>query len=412
MIDILFIIKPIIDMLWKYQIFDILLLGLLALYLLPRIFHAKLSIASIFLVIFSIVLFKSFLVKVDSLTASIFLKIISTVLIFFAAQFNKNIDKTLNYLSISYVIPVFFYLFFLITGKGYIYWGSVKTFVGPYYYKTDLAIAVILSVIFLRKVLFFSNNKLLLFLTRLYIFVLAPIFILLANSRAMTVIYGIFFIILFIESAQYKPRKQYNKRRKLGYKLKRNILIFTSIIIVAGGYIIYTKEFQSSNSLSISLNKDKIFSLENTQGRSGIWTTITENFYKSDFQNIMFGHYINKEYELNTYSHQDAHNTYLKILVTTGFFGLTFYILFNLFIFRRIRFLYKRSSDSESSRFIINSILMVTTFFILSGLTQSNIIYTQSSWYAFYFMGLLYNSTILREKESIEIEKSSKKDIA
>ncbi|GAB1766400.1 O-antigen ligase family protein [Priestia megaterium] len=395
--DLLFLVKPVIDMLWKYKIFDIFLLLLLLVYIVPRFFYIKISVTSVLLITFMLFLFRSYIVKIDMQTTLVFLKILSAILMFFAAQFNRDIEKTLKYISLSYIVPIICYIIFAVTHKGFIYWGAVKTFVGPYYYKTDLAIAVIISIIFIRRYLFFSKIKYVMWFTRIYIFLLAPIFILLANSRMMTIIYGIFFVVLIVESYQYKVMKVNSIQGRLETKVKRNALVVLSLIIVTLGYTVYDTQFKSENALAISINEGQIFSLENTQGRSGIWETTIGNFLDGNPFSLLLGYYINKEFELNTYSGQDAHNTYLKLLVTTGFIGGSLYIFFNGFILRRIKFLYKKIGSSSMNYFTLNTILMITLFFIISGFTQSNIIYTQSSWYAFYFMGLLYNPNLFNK---------------
>lgn len=393
MINILFFLKPLFDMLWQFKVLDLILILLLLAFLLPRILYVKLSITYLLLITFSLFIFRSFLAQPDSSTVLVFVKILSAFLMFFAAQFNKNIDKTINLIEKSYIIPIVYVLTLFVLGKGFVYWGNALTFVGPYFYKTDLAIAIVLSVIFFRSVLYKKTNRLLKFCAFLYIFAIVPYLILEANSRMFLIILGIFYIIIITEYAKNQPKKI-----SKGFI---RILVFASVLSLVAGYSVYDKYLKPDNALEIDLSVSNIFSLSNTQGRSGIWTAEFEHFSQGHPFYLLFGYNINKDIEFNTYSANgfDAHNTYIKILVNFGIFGLLTYFIILFLIYRKILSMSKLSVNINKHH--LTTIQMIFVFFIISGFSQSNIAYTQSSWYAFYFMGLIYNSDLINLKNKI-----------
>ncbi|PKG23714.1 O-antigen ligase family protein [Niallia nealsonii] len=396
MINFLFFLKPIFDMLWQYKVLDLLLICLLFLFLLQRMHNIKLNITSFIMLTFSLFILRSFFAKVDYSTLSILLKIGSALLIFFAAQFNKTPNKTTKLIESSYIIPVITIILLALFGKGYVLWGNALTFVGPYFYKTDLAIAIVLSIIFFRNTLFHAQSKILKFLVGIYIFGLAPFLILEANSRMFLIILGIFYIMIIIELTKYT-------RRKLNKSLTR-ILIGLSVVGLISGYSIYDNYFKPDDALEIKLSTQDIFSLSNTQGRSGIWEAEITHFKEAEHPFfVLFGFYIDKDVEFNTYSANgfDAHNSYLKVLINFGVFGLCTYLLFLVLIYIRLSKLIKENvSDKEKYNHLM-TIQMVFIFFLISGLTQSNLVYTQSSWYAFYFMGLLFNPYLFNLKNKV-----------
>lgn len=390
MINFLFLIKPIIDILWEYQFLDLLLLLIIIIYFIPRFYKLKFGYESIFLSIFSLLLMRSYTADINYSSTIVLIKVFSAILIFYIAKFNSDIDQTFNYMKISYLVPIFVIIMYIVSGTGYQYWGNVLTFSGPYYYKTDLAIAVVFSVIFFRGTLFFTVSRLVKILVSAYIFLLAPYIIFLTNSRMLLIVYGIIILILIYEQFGYKKIKI--------PKVVTLFLVSISLLTLMLIFQDYNSLNENSNKLSISFD----FTEANTQGRSGIWESVISNFYSGSGYNILFGYYINSDIDFNTFLNNDAHNVYLKLLVNTGFVGLSFYLMFisyNLFIINKNL---KKYKSNKFVRYRLMTILLIFLTFIICGFTQSNIIFTQSSWYAFYLTGLLYNKNII---SSINVRK-------
>lgn len=386
MIDALFLLKPLADMLWQYKIFNLsLILGIGFVFILnfPKI---KFTFASSLFLLVYLLFIKSFLLDISQETIGVFLKLSSAFLLFYLAQFNKDPQKTLKILAFSFLFPVALTVIMAITGSGYVYWGTHLTFSGPYFYKTDMAISIVLSSIFFRYFLYYSNSQLIKMATIFYLFIVAPWLIYIANSRMLMVVYLFIFIFLLLELLSLNKVKISRGIKTAALAI---LLVFS---IVAFNF--YNAMASAEGLLSISLEGDAILSQENTQGRNGIWESILSHFFKGSPSEVLFGMHLNADTGLNAYLKNDAHNTFLKVLVTTGITGLLIYLISLMHISSKtLKFRLAAENNSEYA-FLSNTIIFVLALFILCGITQSNIIYTQSSWYAFYFMGLLFNPNV------------------
>lgn len=386
MIDLFLLVKPFADILWKFKVFNLLLIlgvGLIFILNFPKI---KFTLTSGLLLIVYLLFAKSFLLDINQESTGVFLKLTSAFLLFYLAQFNKNPQKTLKILAFSFLLPAILTLIMAVTGNGYVYWGSSLTFSGPYFYKTDMAISIVLSSIFFRYFLYYSNSQLVKLMTIFYLFIVAPWLIYIANSRMLMLVYLFVFVFLLLELLSLNQ-----------VKISRGIKTAALIILLSFAAIalnLYNSMASAEGYLSISFDSDTIWSQENTQGRQGIWESILSHFFDGSASEILFGMQLNADTGLNTYLKNDAHNTFLKVLVTTGISGLLSYLIFLTHIAVKSFKFSRAVGNNLNGMFLSNTIIFVLAFFILSGITQSNIIYTQSSWYAFYFMGLLFNPIV------------------
>jgi hypothetical protein len=350
------------------------------------LFQIKLIKVNLALLLLSFLMFRSLLAQMDELTFAIFLKVISAILLFFMAQFAARVSQTINLIALSYIVPALYVIFLAAIGQGYQYWGAVHTFVGPYYYKTDLAIMVILSIIFFRRFLFFGSSVFIKRIAAVYILLIAPKLILMANSRMTLIVYAVILIGLVVEFFRYHDVKFSS--------FKRNLIIFYSLIVFFGGYLFYVNRYISEDALVIDMNSEQIFSASNTQGRSEIWGSITDRFFEGKLLNILFGYSMMKDHEFDVVLHADSHNAWLKVMISCGLAGLFLYMLMLGLVVHKLRLLLRQYRDRRNDYFVLMTIALLLSFYLLSGISQSNLIFTQSSWYAFYFMGLLFNKRL------------------
>jgi len=330
-------------------------------------------------------------------TFGLYLKLISTILIFFAAHTVTNYEKLLKILAISYILPLIINVGLGLSGNGYTYWGNVYTFVGTYYYKTDLAIAAFLGAVFLRKYIVFSKNKTQLLVSIALIFGVTPYLIIMSNSRMFLILYAFLAIVIISEYFKLNSFKTENRKRR--YKLSKGVVLLITIVAiltVSSSYLFYNNASASSGVLTISFEPDEIFSEQNTQGRSVIWDSAISAISNSSPTQLMFGHYLNSDFDLIRDNRQarDAHNNFLKLTLNIGIIGCTIFLLFTFTIIRLMRMAKKQVKIKPELNFLVNTILLLFCFFYIAGMTQSNIVYTQSSWYAFFFFGLLSNKYI------------------
>lgn len=400
LINILFLSKPIFDMFYKYPILDAVLVLFLIYYLITNSKKVKLTKANILLLLLFFLLTRSLLMQFNLGTFTTYIKIASALMMFIAAQLNEYPHKTLRIIALSYLIPLSVNSLLGLTGNGYIYWGDILTFSGTYYYKTDLAIAIVLGVIFFRYYLFNSDSRNLKKIAFLFIFLIAPYLIIKANSRMFIIVYGI--TLIFI-CGEYLKNKRFNNLTKSQKKYKfslgvRTLIVASVVVLVSSILLVYNNTTASQNALNIDF--ENIFSEKNTQGRSEIWPAAIKGFSESPFLNKLFGSYLNADYDIISKFYndaKDAHNNLIKITLNFGIIGLMLFIVFMFRVIYLLNASYKRHKNETDIIFILNTILLLFIFFNLPGMTQSNIIYTQSSWYAFYFFGLLSNPTLFKE---------------
>lgn len=390
MINVLFFLKAFFDMLWEYKALLVVLFLLLSVYVMPRVFFLKINFVNALLVLLSILFLRSFIVDINMDSAIDFMKIFSAFLCFFAAQWNNKPSKTVDIISFSFIFPVIYILFLLVTGQGYQYWGFAKTFIGPYFFKTDLALVIMITLVFFRKYLFFSHRKSFRVLTFIYILIVAPLIIYLTNARITLIVYAVYLALLFMEYYRYKFKVPMAKI----IKILGVIIIFVSVIAIN---TYYSEKNDNASYLTLSFNPADAFSKENTQGRSIIWELILDKYSEGHLFYKTFGYSIEKDVEFNTYLHNHSHNNFLKVLISTGFIGFLAYSLFWILIFLKLYKLFK-GKFTQDEYYYLYTILMLVVIFNIMGMTNTNLIYTQSTWYTFYLMGLLFNKNLLNSK--------------
>jgi hypothetical protein len=81
-------------------------------------------------------------------------------------------------------------------------------------------------------------------------------------------------------------------------------------------------------------------------------------------------------------------------MISCGLAGLFLYMLMLGLVVHKLRLLLRQYRDRRNDYFVLMTIALLLSFYLLSGISQSNLIFTQSSWYAFYFMGLLFNKRL------------------
>jgi hypothetical protein len=400
LINLLFYLKPWADMFYQYAFLDLILALILLVYLFPNLFQIKMTLSNLFLFALLALLIRAYLLQVDTQTSIDFFKIASAILIYFAAQFNKDIVRTIKIIGISYIVPMIYSIVLLLTNNGYQLWGNVLTFVGPYYYKTDLALAVILSLVFFRRSLFRAESKIIKIAGFGFIFLLAPYMIIEANSRLFLIIYGIILIYILLERT---------KNNKSKINITKPVLFLFGFILLSVAVISYYFYSLNGSGIQISFDPDNFFSESNTQGRSVIWNNILMGFFDGHIFNQVFGYYFGADFDFSQLLQKDSHNTFLKIAILTGYVGL---LCICAFLIRKIYFLFFKSRKynwSEEERINLNTIKLLLLIFLFGAMTQSNIMFTQTTWYVFYFLGLLNNDYFFKEVKEVYCKKEFKR---
>ncbi len=366
-------LKPILDMMWKIKILDIIFILFIMIYYFKLYYKKKIKIDTLDLLIvfLALLIFRSLLKGINSESIIIFLKMYLNLLFYFIGKKIINYKKLEIKFLKAFEIVIFVNLLFLVTQKGFIYWGNVNTFKGPYYYKTDCAIALSEAFIFLRFYLIskVGKNRIKGFVS---LFLFIPLTLFLANSRAFLAIYLlVIFIFIFCE--------YYSK-----LSLKKVFFITSNIVISFFIFIIFKFEFIKINFKKyLTIDFSNFFSEKNLQGRNIIWEGIYNKFTQSNLFDRLFGVNLYGD-KLQTAFFKNgvhSHSIYLKLLFSTGYIGLSIYIMIQIIILIEVR-----KIDDKQLKYTVIYLFLI---YNISGIVQHHIAFTQLSFFYFLYLGIL-----------------------
>jgi len=398
MIEIIFFLKPLVDVLYQVKALDVLLVVLLFYQSVKYKFVVKKQFINLFIVLLLVLSILSLLRNPSSPAIKVFMKFSTGVIIFLIAQYQKDIKKLFSYGTYFFIPLVILFVLMRLAGRGFQQWGKVMTFTGPYYFKADLAVAVFTAGVFFRKYLFFEYSFWVKALTSLYLFLLMPYFIYISNSRIFIGIYIFFFCYIFFEL--------------ITYKIKVNIpLIFIGGIVLAISVfnllpkVFESELFEKSDMLNMDFSLEGLMSNENTQGRNMIWMSILYQFSLGESSQKFLGFNWMKEYEFVSFllkKGTNAHNSFITLMVSIGYLGLGLFVFVLIYSLTRYLVLLNRFKKKKEITFYIHSSGLFIFLIIIGSLTISSIIYTQWNWYVFYFMGFLFSDQIKQELKKIK----------
>jgi O-antigen ligase len=315
----------------------------------------------------------------------IYFKLIGSLSIPIIGFYIFSINKTLKILTVTSYLIIFVNLLFSFIGIGYKLWGNVNTFSGIYFFKTDLALSSLICLVFILA----SDVKYIIFK---FIFVIAIAYLVfLSNSRAY---YIIFLVIIFL----------YYFQNIFFTNPVRSLLISIPILLISA-YTLFTviSLFSTSNILLVSFSKTDFFSEYNTQGRSVIWQILLSKFFEYSFIEKFYGLGLDADINLmkrfgKSEEVYNSHNTFLYLIISTGFLGLVTFIFLITLFFRKLII---------NSKFFLNSnthskllFLSFSHFFIffISSLSNATIIFQQETWFFFFFLGIMYNNIYFKHR--------------
>lgn len=360
----LFFLKPIVDMLYEYQVLDVILILIGMFFLFQKPWPKMYQVDYVVITLMGLFLF-SFLKNIDGYVQLI--KIESGFLLFFLGRlYYKRCNKYISKISDSFLIVLLVCLLTYVTGMGFKQWGTRNTFCGPYFFKTDLAAAMAQSLVLYSFCIGDRKMNYLTFLPFLCLF-----FIMISNARMY---YFISVFIIFLYISYYLERKYHIVIVKLNANMFMMAFMILIIVLLLLNYLgsILGDQYLLFQFTGV----DDIYSDSNTQGRNNIWADIYSKFTNSSFFYRLTG--VDLCTDISDLGH-NSHNMYLKVLYSTGYLGCFFffyflYLLFNTFYRLRDRRWF----------FICLSFL---TIYILSGVSYSSIESTQLTWLPMFFAG-------------------------
>ncbi len=384
-------------MLWQVKAVSVLVNIILIVFIISSIPKGKLRLGKrsksiVFLVLMMMILvFVSFLRKADISSFSVFFKITGSLLIFYyGLLYRSDIFLVLNRLSRISVWGMLLFLVLSFFAFSYQYWGDSFTFKGLYYFKTDMALAIVVFISFMLL-----NEKLSIFL-KILLFLIGLYLIFLTNARVHILTGILVFVIYFF-------------RRQLFVNLSRKLIVamplflgVTLLSLIAYNQLVDSRE---GNNLKVELTSDDFFSESNSQGRSVIWATLLMDYAESNVAEKLLGKNLTEDYVIvNRWTGRDygAHSTFFYLLIATGLVGVLLFVGIMVMFFRCIIFLTKLQEINGDQLLAKEKILFVTfshlLIFLISSLTNTSIVFQQQTWFFMFFAGYCYN---IRLKELI-----------
>ncbi|WP_192579140.1 O-antigen ligase family protein [Dyadobacter aurulentus] len=335
---------------------------------------------------FSLILLLSFYRNPTSETGIILFKIIlSFVIFYYGAIYDKNPSKlifTIAKVSCAFIV---FNMILSFTPYAYQRWGTITTFSGLYYFKTDMALAL---VVFLAFVL--ASDQMNIWLKIMSI-VFAAYLVYLTNARI-----HILTIFIVIGCWLYGERLFINIKRKILYLVPIGIVGFISLVIILNS-------IGDDNILKIEISTGNVYNDANLQGRNQIWNVLISKYQAATTYDQLFGMGLNADAtltvgNLETNASHNAHNGYIFLLIATGFVGLSSFFVI-LWLFAKRFFLitdnYSTIIKERTTRIVVHPVLYLffvnTLIFLVASLTNSAIMFQQQTWFFLFFAGYLFN---------------------
>lgn len=268
---------------------------------------------------------------------------------------------------------------------GYQYWGSVATFSGGYFFKTDMAISALILLAIVSSTL---TSRLAAVIAAFF----ATYIVFKTNARIalpLTIAIPAFAILV-----------------RAGYiqRLNAKALGYFCLIAGIGISLFMLIDFRALGLLAFDFSDP--FSAANTQGRTVIWAALLEAYLQADPLRKLIGLGLGADAAATSmYSASAqlegvrAHNSYLYLLICTGILGSALFASLLISIFRRVPALILHG-DRQS---MIAGILFATLIliFLWTSLTTEIIIRAQLMALVFYLAGIVVQRNLTLKKMAI-----------
>lgn len=278
-------------------------------------------------------------------------KIVSPFVFFILVAFVA--DRWIVYaLAVGAVLTICVNAVLLPFDYGWAQWGSVRTFKGYYFFKTDLAYALCFSTLIYALYVRNTITPALVLLVSI-----AAVQIVLANSRLNYLTFLITVIFIAFKS---------------GISLRSSVRLGLIFMMLA---LIIMLVYDPTKMLGFDTSNEDAF----TQGRSVIWTSLLVGMANFSPLEWLFGLGLSGDSKLvveNSLAGQvghDAHNEILHLLTTQGIFGLVFYAVLWIKMFRM-----SHTPDMPKWAHGVGAVALV--LFILQGLTAVTSSYATKTW--------------------------------
>ncbi len=253
---------------------------------------------------------------------------------------------------------------------------------GFYYYKTDLAFAIILAAVFIYC---YGANKFLKYFT---IFPVCGYMIFYSGARMEMIV--LFFVYCGMIAHIFLKKR--NLKGLLDIK-RKNILSGIIFALFFGVLIIINILPYDTVEVGFTKNGEITLLSKIMHARHVIWWNILGYMKKQSVIVKCFGVDLGSEL-LHSGCMDRAHSMYIKTLYSVGYIGCLGLVLVMNAIFRKAG-----SVQHRSNAYIT---IVVWFVFMMCGLTIESLEFTQMSWFPFLFGGALLSCDDINEEKSAE----------
>ena len=375
-------LKQIVDMFYQYQILDYGMVLLCLFLLCMQIWKDKIYknlkeffCPEDFLVLALMLIYVlSFLRHLSSY--GIFFKLESCFLLYFIGRvYGSEILKYGKALAAAGYIVVyanFLYRFYQF-GFKFVVTGSEVTLLnvgGLYYYKTDLAIGIIIAVLFIYV---FSEVKWLKWIT---IVPVCGYMVFYSGARIGQLIMVIEYLLILLYELQ--------GRDKLRLKFKEKYILWimgtVSFIVLLFFIVLQIFPFEEiASNLSVAVGQGS-FLERLMHSRHIVWWDILDYFSEQSFLTRLLGIDLETECLHNSLGIR-AHSMYIKQMYAVGYVGCFLFLAFLTSTFKKLAV--------ETDKRLKYIVLILWVMLLGAGLTIESLESTQMSWFPMLFSGVL-----------------------
>lgn len=384
--SIFLLLKQIVDIFYSYVILDYLMLGLVVLIVMHQIWMLRkdkcedgstsfglsmLSFSDVCVGGMAILFLAHIFIDKD---VNYFMvgKISTVFLLYLMGRLcRERIEECSTALVISsYFVVYANVLARIIIFNGNEFWKTGDSNGLLYYFDTDLAYAMLLSLIFIAM---YAKNHIIKFVT---IFITCPFMILHSDADIQKILMIIIYIILFLFMAE----RAVKKRKITDFLLPVAVIGLLFVI----GSLILPVFIKGDTSKYMNLING-IINTDNFAGRYSVWDELLGEMGNTNPINIIFGTGIEAAGPMG--------NQYLAIFVATGVIGLILSLLFIISISAKA---VKISDRKTYYVTVMLAILFLGTCIVVNGME-----YTQLSWLPMLYMGMAAGGPIGKNSEIV-----------
>lgn len=380
--------KQIVDMFYSYQALDyamVVFVVLLCLYQLAlvRPSFKRLQPVDGLVALLAIMFSVSFLRNTNGYQN--YFKVLSACLIYYCGRlYSERIKECYKSLVLASYFVVYMNFFHRIFRQGFKIFTGLNEAGEFFYYKTDLAFAMILASIFLY---FLARRSILKYITLMLVI---PYMVLYSSARTQQVL---IFLIYFIFVLAHRE-KNFDGVTKLNWKFVVSMtgMLFLGVVaLLIAPYMNFFQKFGMKWGLNIS---NGILTEANMQNRYYAWRDIILGFVKQPIGKQLFGIDFVSDVTFNN-DGSIAQSMYIKTLFSIGYIGcILVIVLICAFIINL------RKLDQDRQTFYLS--IAVGALFLGSGLTVSAHEFTQMSWFPMMFFGMVVTGLQPEDEEEME----------